>query len=84
MPYNCGYTIEVGHKDKKPFLVGSFSTVRLDTEQATEASAAKYAEEMIDKFWSAHFPDDAPRPTVVKVRLGHMTFVPDDYEWCRG
>ena len=80
---NCTYIIIAKHEGKEPVSIGTFTLPRAATAQETEAAAKRGAEADVHKFYGAHLPDGTPRPTVVDVRLGHMTFIPDDYEWRR-
>lgn len=80
----CSYIIEVSYPGKEPFYVGSFTVPRASTEQETERQAMALSVDALRKFFDDHFPDAVPEPTVVSVRLGSYTFVPDDYDWRRG
>lgn len=81
----CHYSARVWYEGKKEFLAFSphMRVVRQETAEETEALAKTEAHRQVDKFWEEHFPEGTPRPLVIEVVLGWMTFVPDDYEWRR-
>jgi hypothetical protein len=79
----CRYVVEARYAGKDVFIVGTFTTPRLKTEQETEAAALSDAKAAIDGFWERHFPDGSHRPEPVRAILGSAVFVPDDYEWRR-
>ena len=81
--YVCCFVVEAEYPGKKRFFVGTFATPRLSTEQETEAAAMSQAQAELDRFAALHLPDGTPPPCAIRARLGHMTFVPDDYEWRR-
>lgn len=78
------FVAEVGYAGKKPMFVGTFRMDRAATEEEQIAAAEACVGDKVEAFWREHFPDNSPAPAVLSVRLGYMTFVPDDYEWRRG
>lgn len=81
----CSYSAIVKYPDKENFSMYSptMTVTRCKTEQETEEAARKEAVRKVDLFFKKHFPAKTPRPEVVAVKLGSVTFIPDDYEWRR-
>jgi hypothetical protein len=79
----CRYIVEAQYTGKQPFLVGTFAVPRQRTDHDTETEARKEATRELAKFWTLHMQDGIAPPVVLSVRLGSLTFVPDDYEWRR-
>jgi hypothetical protein len=79
----CNYVITCCYTDKPPITIGCFTIERQKTEQETEAAALSTAASAIKRFFDKYFPSGTVEPNVIDVKLGSMTFVPDDYEWRR-
>lgn len=81
----CRYTAQIQYEGKTALeaYCPEMNIPRAPTWHETEARALAEAERQVAAMWQRCFPDGTPLPRVTGVRLGHMTFVPDDYEWRR-
>jgi len=79
----CSFVIEAAYPGKTPFVVGTFRVERGDGEMETERRAMESADQSLRDFVATSLPDGTACPQVLSIRLGAMTFVPDDFDGSR-
>jgi hypothetical protein len=80
MPKICSYVINVKYPNKKDFYIGSFTVEGCPNKKETEDKALAEASGSIKEFFQDCFPENFFSPGIIKIILGSVVFVPDEFK----